>query len=60
MNTTTFVSPEFDVVVDQLGTYTIYLRERADTVRARVLGAAAAGTSAPGSAGSGSAGGGVA
>ena len=30
VNTTTFVSPEFDVVVDSLGTYTIYLRERAD------------------------------
>ncbi|MHB9115784.1 MAG: hydantoinase/oxoprolinase family protein, partial [Thermoleophilia bacterium] len=38
VNTTTFVTPEFDVVVDRLGTYTIYLRERADAVLARVLG----------------------
>jgi N-methylhydantoinase A len=42
VNTTTFVTPEFDVVVDSLGTYTIYLREREDAVLSRVLGAHAA------------------
>ena len=44
VNTTTFVSPEFDVVVDQLGTYTIYLHEREESVLRRVLGDAAAAT----------------
>jgi N-methylhydantoinase A len=42
VNTTTFVTPEFSVVVDQLGTYTIYLREREEEVLARVLGEHAA------------------
>ncbi len=42
VNTTTFVTPEFSVVVDQLGTYTIYLREREEEVLGRVLGAHAA------------------
>jgi N-methylhydantoinase A len=42
VNTTTFVSPEFDVVVDRLGTYTIYLREREELVLERVLGEQAA------------------
>jgi hypothetical protein len=42
VNTTTFVTPEFDVVVDALGTYTIYLREREATVLERVLGERAA------------------
>jgi N-methylhydantoinase A len=37
VNTTTFVTPEFDVVVDKLGTYTIYLRENEEKVLARVL-----------------------
>ena len=51
MNTTTFVTPEFDVVVDGLGTYTIYLREREQAVLERVLGAhAAAGGGSPGGA----------
>ena len=38
VNTTTFVTPEFSVVVDRLGTYTIYDREREDEVLTRVLG----------------------
>ena len=42
VNTTTFVTPEFDVVVDGLGTYTIYLREREQAVLERVLGENAA------------------
>lgn len=37
VNTTTFVTPEFDVVVDKLGTYTIYLKENEAKVLARVL-----------------------
>jgi N-methylhydantoinase A len=37
VNTTTFVSPEFDVVVDQLGTYTLYLRELESEILGRVL-----------------------
>ncbi|GAB6061535.1 hydantoinase/oxoprolinase family protein [Deferrisoma palaeochoriense] len=38
VNTTTFVSPEFSVVVDPLGTYTLYLKEREDEMLRRVLG----------------------
>ncbi len=38
VNTTTFVTPEFSVVVDRLGTYTIYDREREDETLSRVLG----------------------
>lgn len=37
VNTTTFVTPEFDVVVDKLGTYTIYLKENEEKVLSRVL-----------------------
>ena len=37
VNTTTFVTPEFDVVVDKLGTYTLYLDENEERVLARVL-----------------------
>lgn len=37
VNTTTFVTPEFDVIVDKLGTYTIYLKENEAKVLARVL-----------------------
>ena len=37
VNTTTFVTPEYDVVVDKLGTYTVYLRENEAKVLARVL-----------------------
>jgi len=37
VNTTTFVTPEFDVVVDKLGTYTLYLEENQEKVLARVL-----------------------
>ena len=48
VNTTTFVTPEFDVVVDGLGTYTIYLREREQAVLERVLGAKAQAADAAG------------
>ena len=37
VNTTTFVSPEFRVVVDQFGTYTLYVPEREQDVLGRVL-----------------------
>ena len=37
VNTTTFVTPEFDAIVDRLGTYTIYLKENEADVLARVL-----------------------
>ena len=37
VNTTTFVTPEFSVVVDTLGTYTIYVKENEAKVLARVL-----------------------
>ena len=37
VNTTTFVTPEFNVVVDKLGTYTLYLQENEEKVLARVL-----------------------
>ncbi|MFU8856704.1 MAG: hydantoinase/oxoprolinase family protein [Deferrisomatales bacterium] len=37
VNTTTFVTPEFDVVVDRFGTYTLYLREQEEEILRRVL-----------------------
>ena len=37
VNTTTFVSPEFDVVVDRLGTYTLYLKEMESEILGRIL-----------------------
>jgi len=37
VNTTTFVTPEFDAIVDRLGTYTIYIKENEADVLARVL-----------------------
>ncbi|MDF1551986.1 MAG: hydantoinase/oxoprolinase family protein [Deferrisomatales bacterium] len=37
VNTTTFVSPEFDVVVDRLGTYTLYLKEMEREILGRIL-----------------------
>ena len=37
VNTTTFVTPEFSVVVDKLGTYTVYVKENEAKVLARVL-----------------------
>jgi N-methylhydantoinase A len=48
VNTTTLVTPEFDVVVDSFGTYTIYQREREATVLERVLGGELAGATAAG------------
>ncbi len=38
VNTTTFVTPEFSVVVDPYGTYTLYRKEREDEILGRVLG----------------------
>ena len=38
VNTTTFVTPEFDVLVDRFGSYTLHLREKSAEVEARVLG----------------------
>ncbi|GAB4264108.1 MAG: hydantoinase/oxoprolinase family protein [Deferrisomatales bacterium] len=38
VNTTTFVTPEFDVVVDPLGTYTLYRKENEAEILGRVLG----------------------
>ncbi len=37
VNTTTFVTPEFHVAVDQYGTYTLYLKEREQEILRRVL-----------------------
>jgi len=37
VNTTTFVTPEFNAVVDAYGTYTVYARESEDEVLGRVL-----------------------
>jgi len=37
VNTTTFVSPEFDVVVDRLGTYTLYLKKMESEILGRIL-----------------------
>jgi N-methylhydantoinase A len=37
VNTSTFVSPEFDVVVDKLGTYTLYLKEMEKEILGRIL-----------------------
>jgi N-methylhydantoinase A len=38
VNTTTFVTQEFKVVVDRFGTYTLYVPEREEEVLGRVLG----------------------
>jgi N-methylhydantoinase A len=38
VNTTTFVTPEFHVIVDKLGTYTLYAPEREEEALRRVLG----------------------
>lgn len=37
VNTSTFVSPEFDVIVDQLGTYTLYVKEMEKEILGRIL-----------------------
>lgn len=37
VNTSTFVSPEFDVVVDRLGTYTLYLKKMENEILGRIL-----------------------
>jgi N-methylhydantoinase A len=36
VNTTTFVAPEFDVLVDRWGSYTLFLREKAKEVEKRI------------------------
>ena len=36
-NTTTFVTPEYNVMVDCYGNYTIYLKDREDEVKRRIL-----------------------
>ena len=38
VNTSTFVTPEFKVIVDKFGTYTLYVPEREEEVLGRVLG----------------------
>lgn len=37
VNTTTFVTPEFNVLTDQYGSFTMYLKDREDEVRRRIL-----------------------
>ena len=37
VNTSTFVSPEFDVIVDRLGTYTLFLKELENEILGRIL-----------------------
>lgn len=37
VNTTTFVSPEFNVLTDSAGSFTMYLKELEDEVRRRIL-----------------------
>jgi N-methylhydantoinase A len=37
VNTSTFVTPEFDVVVDRLGTYTLYLKEMENEILGRII-----------------------
>ncbi len=36
-NTTTFVTPEYNVLVDMYGNYTIYLKDREEEVRERIV-----------------------
>jgi N-methylhydantoinase A len=38
VNTTTFVTPEFKVIVDRFGTYTLYVPEKEQEMLGRVLG----------------------
>lgn len=37
VNTTTFVTPEFNVLTDQYGSFTMYLKDREDEVKRRIL-----------------------
>ncbi len=37
VNTTTFVTPEYSILVDKYGSYTMYLKEREDHVKGRIL-----------------------
>jgi N-methylhydantoinase A len=37
VNTTTFVAPEFNVFTDRYGSFTMYLKEREDDVKRRIL-----------------------
>jgi N-methylhydantoinase A len=37
VNTTTFVTPEYGILVDKYGSYTMYLKEREDQVKGRIL-----------------------
>jgi N-methylhydantoinase A len=37
VNTTTFVTPEYSILVDKYGSYTMYLKEREDQVKGRIL-----------------------
>ena len=37
VNTTTFVSPEFNVLTDRYGSFTMYLKDREDEVKGRLL-----------------------
>jgi N-methylhydantoinase A len=38
VNTTTFVSPEYSVLCDRYGSYTMYLKEREEEIRAKIGG----------------------
>ena len=37
VNTTTFVTPEFNVLTDQYGSFTMYLKDREDEVKRRIV-----------------------
>ncbi|MBF0552523.1 MAG: hydantoinase/oxoprolinase family protein [Deltaproteobacteria bacterium] len=37
VNTTAFVTPEYDVMVDRFGSFTVYLKDRADEIRRRII-----------------------
>ena len=37
LNTTTFVTPEYNLMVDQYGSYTMYLKDREAEIQKRIL-----------------------
>ncbi|MBF0474623.1 MAG: hydantoinase/oxoprolinase family protein [Deltaproteobacteria bacterium] len=37
VNTTAFVTPEYDVMVDRFGSFTVYLKDRADEIKRRIF-----------------------
>jgi N-methylhydantoinase A len=37
VNTTTFMTPEYDLMVDRYGSYTVYLKTKGDEIEERIM-----------------------